>query len=132
MHTKLKTVGDPVFKLMLEQLCSYKQLLARRTCSFTTKQILDTCGERVEHAQSGAGNSKPVGQGEGNVDGDGDDKAGHNGGFVAQSQSKDDVRGSSCAAGVGNILQKIRYLGLQAVAPARKQVVRLDAFATAI
>lgn len=59
--------------------------MAGPACAVTTQQIQLTCGERVEHAQSGAGNPKHVGQGEGNVDGDGDDKAGHNGGFVAQS-----------------------------------------------
>ena len=43
-----------------------------------------TCAHGGEHAQGGAGDAVHVGQGEGDVDADGDDEAGDDGGLVAQ------------------------------------------------
>ncbi len=57
-----------------------------------------------EHAQGGAGDAVHVGQREADVDADGDDEAGDDGGLVAQRQAKDDVSGGTSAASVSHIL----------------------------
>ena len=63
-----------------------------------------TCGKGGQHAQGGTGNAEHVGQGEADKDADGDDDARDDGGLVSQSQTKDDVSGSTGPAGVGHIL----------------------------
>ena len=63
-----------------------------------------TCGQGGQHAQSGTGNAEHVGQREADKDADGDDDAGDDGGLVSQSQTKDDVSGSTSSASVSHIL----------------------------
>ena len=70
-----------------------------------------TCAHGREHAQGSAGDAVHVGQGEGDIDADGDDEAGDDGGLVAQRQAKDDVSGSASAAGVGHILRRAKMMG---------------------
>ena len=57
-----------------------------------------------EHAERGAGDAVHVGEREGDVDGDRDDQAGHDGALVAQRQAEDDVGCRARAAGVRHVL----------------------------
>ena len=64
-----------------------------------------TSGEGAEHAEGGAGDAVHVGQGEGDVDDDGQHEGGHNARLIAERQAEDDVGGRAGAAGLRNGLQ---------------------------
>jgi len=67
-----------------------------------------TCGQCAQHAQRRSGDAVHACQAVAGVDGNGDGNGGDDAGLVAQRQAKDDVGGSTSAAGVGHILRSMR------------------------